>query len=332
MTGKVGIDNYSLFPLNMEPLLLLRWAADHGAAGVAFSGLEPHHQLLCNDSYLREIKQLAADLGLYLEWGGGQHVPRDLTTWERKEIVEINRRAAREAFLLGTGIVRSCSGGLMRWNRKSLPTNLLLAEMIDSLKTQRQMFRDYGVILAIETHFEFTTHELVRVFEASNAEPGDWLGICLDTMNLLTLLEDPVWATERILPWVVSTHMKDGGLLVTREGFRSFPCAIGTGIVDFPGIMNLLSKLPLTVALSIEDHAGWFDIPLHDPVFRKEFPDLHDQELNRLVGLAQLTRSKMDAGTCTMTDRSEWPEVCAGRVYGDLNALKAIVNDLSVKG
>ena len=46
------------------------------------------------------------------------------------------------------------------------------------------------------------------------AEPGGWLGICLDTMNLLTMIEDPVMATRRLLPWVVSTHIKDGGVLM----------------------------------------------------------------------------------------------------------------------
>ena len=29
-----------------------------------------------------------------------------------------------------------------------------------------------------------------------DAPPGGWLGICLDTMNLLTMLEEPVAATR----------------------------------------------------------------------------------------------------------------------------------------
>ena len=47
---------------------------------------------------------------------------------------------------------------------------------------------DHGVTLAIETHFEFTSFELVRLMERCDAEPGDYLGVCLDTMNLLTAI------------------------------------------------------------------------------------------------------------------------------------------------
>jgi 3-oxoisoapionate decarboxylase len=102
------------------------------------------------------------------------------------------------------------------------------------------MFRDYGVILAIETHFEFTTFELLRLFEMCDVEPGDWLGICLDTMNLLTMIEDPLSATDRVLPWIVSTHIKDGGIIAADNGITTFPAAFGTGIIDFESLVGKL--------------------------------------------------------------------------------------------
>ena len=86
--------------------------------------------------------------------------------------------------------------------------------MAAALREQKPMLRDFGVILAIETHFEFTSFELLRLFEMCGAVPGEYLGICLDTMNLLTMLEDPVLAARRLLPWVVTTHIKDGGLML----------------------------------------------------------------------------------------------------------------------
>ena len=217
---RIGVDNYGLLPLGLEPLNILGWASENGAEGVQFSGIEPRHSSMLDVAYLYDMKQFAELEGLYLEWGGAQHIPRDMKSWESKAIFDINRKAAEEALVLGTRVIRSCSGGLMRWDPANPTTDELLRDTAEALLAQREMLRDHNVILSIEIHFEFTTHELLRLFEMCEAEPGDWLGICLDTMNLLTMLEEPVRATRRILPWISSTHIKDGGLLLTTEGRR----------------------------------------------------------------------------------------------------------------
>ncbi|MFO7616217.1 MAG: sugar phosphate isomerase/epimerase family protein [Bacteroidales bacterium] len=277
------------------------------------------NQLDCKQ--IEAMKGLASEKGLYLEWGGAQHIPRDMTNWEKRELFDLNRIAAEEATNLGARIVRSCSGGLMRWNPANPATRQLLEEMTAALSAQEQMLRDHGVILAIETHFEFTTFELLRVFQELGARPGEWIGICLDTMNLMTMLEDPVLATERILPWVVSTHIKDGGILITERGFQTFTAPIGQGIIDFTKIFSLLGSIqPLN--LNIEDHGGEFDVPVNDPVFRREFPDLTGPEMDRLMLLARETRSRVDAGTLSPLPREEWPSVCEQRLAADLAELK----------
>lgn len=324
---RVGIDNYGLFPVGLSPMGIMQWAVDHKAAGVAFSGLDEiqHRQLDINS--LLEMKEFAEEHSLYLEWGGAQHIPFDLATWKPKDLFDHNRIAAGEAAILGTRIIRSCSGGLMRWNPESLSTNQMLEAIVPALLAQKQMLMDHNVILAIETHFEFTTFELLRVFEACGAKPGEWLGICLDTMNLLTMLEDPVLATERVLPWVVSTHIKDGGIIQTDTGFTTFTAPFGTGIIDFDKIFRLLSSPDNRYSLNflnlnIEDHGGSFDIPVFDPVFRKEFPDLSDDEMEKLVFLAEKTRQKREAGELAVLDRKDWPTVCSMRIEKDITDLK----------
>ena len=235
---RAGIDNYCLYPLRLMPMEMIRWAHENGAEGVAFSGYDDEARELFTSSYLRDTKDLADDLGLYVEWGNGQHVPIDLTSFTPKEIYNSNRRAVGEAYGLGINIVRSCSGGLMRWQKDSPPTEQMLRDTARELKKQASLFRDNGVILAIETHFEFTTSELLALFDMCETEPGDYLGICLDTMNLLTMLEDPVLATERVLPWVVSSHIKDGGVVRENEVLVTFPASFGKGIIDFEMIIK----------------------------------------------------------------------------------------------
>jgi sugar phosphate isomerase/epimerase len=323
---QVGIDNYGLLPLTLSPLQILQWARDNGAEGVQFSGLTPEESQRIDSVKLEELSQFASANDLYLEWGGGQHIPFDMQTWAKKDIFEVNRKAAREAEILGTRIIRSCSGGLMRWNPDNPKTGTLLEETAAALRSQKQMLKDHDVVLAIETHFEFTTFELLRLFERCDAEPGDYLGICFDTMNLLTMLEEPVSATERILPWIVSSHIKDGGLILESDDLISFPAEIGKGVIDLTQIIVLLDSLPHNVNLSIEDHGGSFVLPVSNPQFRAEFPDLSREEFSKLLILGDLTKDRMEREGLVMVEREKWPEICEERLKRDLRALKELVS------
>lgn len=319
MTGmRVGIDSYGLYPLKLSPLEILKWARENGAQGVQFSGLFPEQRPLVDPSYLREMSGYARENKLYLEWGGGQHIPYDTVTWKKKDIDGVNRQAAERAADLGTRIVRTSSGGLIRWRDDSPPTETLLRESAAVLRRQRRMLKDLQVVLAIETHFEFTSHELVRLFDMCDAEPGDYLGICLDTMNLLTMLEDPLSASRRLLPWVECTHIKDGGILLNSKGLTAYPTAIGEGIVDLESIVRLLARLPRQVNLSIEDHGGRFHMPIFDPLFLSRFPDLTVQELALLVK----TAAAGDDQENRILEREQWPRVCKSRLRQDVDTLK----------
>ena len=322
---KTGVDSYSLHPLKLTPFELLDWVKANGGDGVQFSeiNLPPRRRL--DRPFLRDLSQYAREKRLYLEWGGGQHIPFDLRTGRPVETFEVNRRAAEQAHLLGLRAIRSCSSGLMRWTDDALPTEVLLRAMAQSLREQKRMLGDLGVTLAIETHFEFTTFELLRLFTACGVRPGEYLGVCLDTMNLLTMLEDPVLATRRLLPWVVMTHLKDGGILLTENGLLSFPVEAGKGIVDLEKILGLLSTLDRPVHLSLEDHGGEFLIPIFNRAFLLKFPDLTVVELARLLALARDSQKLFERGKLAAVERSGWPEVCEERVRNGLRNVKRMV-------
>jgi sugar phosphate isomerase/epimerase len=200
---------------------------------------------------------------------------------------------------------------------------VLLKETAAALTAQRAMLRDHGVVLAIETHFEFTSFELVRLFTMCDAAPGDWLGICLDTMNLLTMIEDPVAAALRLLPWVVSTHIKDGGVLRSPRGLTTYPVPLGDGVIDLGYIVQQLDALPWDVSLSVEDHGGSFEIPLQDAAFVARFPDLTDAEMRRVLALAEATAAR---AACRPVERAAWPDLCEARIAADLAALRALAD------
>lgn len=323
---RIGIDNYGLLPLGLNPLQTLQWAVDNGAEGVQFSGLNPEESQGIDSAKLKELSLFASDNDLYVEWGGGRHIPFDMQTWAETDTFEVNRKAAREAEILGTRIVRSCSGGLMRWDPENPKTDVLLEKTAEALRSQREMLEDHNVILAIEIHFEFTTFELLRLFEWCDAEPGDYLGVCLDTMNLLTMLEEPVAATERILPWIINTHIKDGGVILESEDLISFPAEIGKGVIDLERILFLLKSLPHRVNLSIEDHGGRFVLPVSNPRFRAEFPDLSSKEFRELLVLAERTKERMDREGLAIIDRETWPAICEDQLRRDIQSLKKLAS------
>jgi sugar phosphate isomerase/epimerase len=321
---RVGVDSYSLRPLNLEAFKLMDWVKANGGEGVQFSeiNLPPGRKL--DNAFLKELSQYAGEKRLYLEWGGGQHIPLDLRTGRPADIFKINRRAAEQARALGLSSVRSCSGGLMRWTDEFPPTGVLLRSMAQGLRAQKRMLGDLGVTLAIETHFEFTSPELLRLFIECEAPPGGYLGICLDTMNLLTMLEDPLGAAKRLLPWVVMTHIKDGGVLLTENGLVTFPVEAGKGIIDLEGIVGLLRNAGRRPHLTLEDHGGKFLVPIFKPSFLLKFPDLSAVGLSRLISMSYETKGYFERSDRPIIERDRWPEVCEMRVTNGLRYLKKI--------
>lgn len=321
---KVGIDNYGLFPLDLSPMETLQWAVKHGAEGVAFSGIKNRTEQPFASGELADLKSYAREQNLYLEWGGGQHLPFHMSTHDSKEIFGMNRIICEEAAILGTPIIRSCSGGLMRWHREGPTTEEYLDAMGKELKRMIPIVQDLGLFWAIETHFEFTSHELVRLFENNGFYPDKNIGICLDTMNLLTMLEDPVQATQRLLPWIVSTHMKDGGLVIYPEGLRSYPAPIGEGWIRLDEIARLLKKEGRVKQLNLEDHNGSFVLPIYDQDFTNEFPDLDHAEFKKLVDMACSSQSCKDRIEKYFFNRDLWPSVCEKRMSQGVHELKII--------
>jgi 3-oxoisoapionate decarboxylase len=322
---KVGVDSYSLKPLDLTPFELLEWAVLNGAEGVQFSEVNVPPGTAVDRPFLEDLRGYADENRLYIEWGGGEHIPVHLDSGRPKDIAASNRRAADQARLAGSATVRSCSGGLMRWKKDGPSTDDLLRLTAATLRDQKPAFRDAGVILAIETHFEFTSFELLRLFEMCGAVPGEYLGICLDTMNLLTMLEDPVLAARRLLPWVVTTHIKDGGLALAPDGFVSFTAEAGKGVVDLAAIIEALAAVHPQISLTVEDHGGDFLIPVNDPDFLARFPDLSAPELVRLQALTVRTRALMEAGKLAILPRDRWPAVCEARVKRDLRAVRRLI-------
>ena len=94
------------------------------------------------------------------------------------------------------------------------------------------------------------------------ADPGNWPGICVDTMNLMAMIEHSLMAAERLLACVVSTHAKDGGLLSEPAGLVTSPAPVAAGVIEPDRVIRMRDNLERRVHLSVEDRGGSFVPPL----------------------------------------------------------------------
>lgn len=315
---RIGIDGRALGALGLSPFETLDWAIMNEADGVQFSagaGPAPDRSLL------KELAQYAEENRLYLEWGGGEYDPLDPRPGD---LAAVNRAAAEQARTMGVDMVCAAASGPKRWEKEAGTAKERVRLAARSLREQGPMLRDLGITLALETQSVFTTFELLRIFDMCEARPGGHLGICLDTMNVLTGLEDPAEAAGRVLPWVVTTHVKDGAILLAEDGFVTFAAEAGTGVVDLGTIIGKLGTLDHGINLSLEDDPGGVSVPAFAPGFAAPFPDLAATELLEILRLSMKSQRLLDEGRLSILEPDRWPEQCERRVKRGLRALRRI--------
>src|SRR5262245_23702792 len=322
---KVGIDVYTLSGLDLTPAQMLRFAHEHGLAGLQFgSGASVSRDL--DPGEIREFRAEADHLGLAVELGVPQVNPHRLRRnqavlaagdGDARRGLERHIRAAHAAGCRelhssighlgdrvpgpGQRVVHAdAPGGRLveeRWGGARLDPPVdwdqQLADTVAFLRGLGPLLRDLGCRINLETHADATTFELVRIVE----ELGDDVqGITLDIANTMNQLEDPVAAAGRAAPYVHNTHTKDGLLLFDERGMAWPPPPCGEGVVPFEAILPILGAHRPDLMLAIEDHKWIYYLPIDEPAFLARHPDLTPSELAALVRLARAGQGRVDRG------------------------------------
>jgi len=235
--------------------------------------------------YVSELRRKADALGLYLELGTAGTNPDHL------------ENMVRAAHVLGSPVVRTFVG-------KPRPTSIEHMEQIISVAAAeiRQVLpvcERYGVALAIENHQDLTTDELLSLLEHIDSE---WVGVCFDTGNPLAVLEDPLESARAFAPLVRTVHLKDYQVVARPNGFSLLGCALGDGVVDLRGILDVLGSEAPHTSLNIETYVGAHAMPALDDVYLQQFPGTPALALGRTLRLVR--------------DRSVWEEPQMGRERG----------------
>jgi sugar phosphate isomerase/epimerase len=115
--------------------------------------------------------------------------------------------------------------------------------------------RRRGVLLAVEPHNPLTVSEKYTTV-LLESYPPEALGINFDTGNVYLAGRDPCGMLEKLLPRVVHIHGKDiPAAMAAKRGHATgtrVGTAIGSGVVDFRGLLALLKRKSYSGILSVE--------------------------------------------------------------------------------
>lgn len=260
---------------------------------------------------LREVADTATSLGLYLEVGTAKVNP--FATPEAPEI----RSLGGGDYLAGLEkIIRAVTavGITELWTatanyqfripgmyacdrfRSDVDWSDQLAATAKVLDRIAPVLRDTGAHLNIETHEGITSFEVVQLVEQAGP---DAFGITFDTANVVVRGEHPARAAERVAPYVRQSHVRDVALVPTEDGLGRFLAPVGRGVIDWRSVLTTLLTHAPNATLSIEgvQHtAAEMTLFVDSDVWRAAHPDLTDDELQSVIGMAQDYRDRAGSG------------------------------------
>jgi len=222
---KLGVDIYSIRSQDWNAFEYLGYCKKIGIDVVHFSDLNPFEST--EDSYMKEVKSRADELGLEIEAGMGSICPTSNSfRGDRTEAVEQVKQMLYIAKILESPSLR-CFLGSFADRKTEKPLEIHIQATIETCKAVKDMATELGIKLAVENHSgDLQGWELKMLIEEAGPE---YVGACIDTGNPLSVLEDPVITLKHLAPYVVTSHIRDGIVWPHPKGAAVQWVAMGDG-------------------------------------------------------------------------------------------------------
>ena len=261
---QLGFDNFSIRALGWKAPRLLDYAHSLQVDTVLFSDLDVYDSH--DESYLRNVRAQAEELGLGIQVGTGSICPSSDRFDDRfgsaEEHLALTIRIAKT---LGSGAAR-CYLGESNDRRGEGGIEFHIRNTVQVCKNVRSLALDSGVKIAVENHAgDMQARELVSLIEEAGP---DYVGATMDSGNATWTLEDPLMNLEILGPYAVSTGIRDSAVWENDEGAVVQWTAVGDGIVDFQAYLDRFVQLCPQVPFQLEIISG---SPRAFPYYRDEF-------------------------------------------------------------
>ncbi|MBS1811682.1 MAG: TIM barrel protein [Acidobacteria bacterium] len=249
---------------------------------------------------LKKLRARADELGMYLE--GMVSIPRngDMSALEK---------GLSDCQAAGVTIARAAMLGGRRY--ETFKTLKEWKDWVDqshnALRLAMPIIEKYKVTVALENHKDWTLEDFLRLLRTYQSQ---YLQVCLDFGNNISLLDDPYELVEGLAPYAKSTHIKDMGLQPYEDGFLLSEVALGEGMLDLPRIVATIQKANPNTKFSLEMITR---DPLKVPCLTKQywevFPDRNGKYLAQIFKLVQQKSSRKPLPTVDQLSREERAKV-----------------------
>ena len=244
---KLGIDDFSYNirsraektgytpKVTQDPLTFLKYCHSIGAGG-----------LQCvigkrDEAYTKELHAYIEENDLFIEdsvWLGGK--------------VEIERFEAGVASVKAAGaraIRGFCGGRRYEQFDKRQQFDDFAERSWKTIESVVPIIEKYKIPLAIENHKDWLIPHMLKMLKRIDSE---YVGVCIDTGNSFSLLEDPMDVVKAYAPWAHSVHLKDMAVCEHEDGFLLADVVFGEGTLDLPEMVDIIRKAKPGIKFSVE--------------------------------------------------------------------------------
>jgi sugar phosphate isomerase/epimerase len=155
-------------------------------------------------------------------------------------------------------------------------------QMFEGCKKQVELaepvLRKYRIKLGIENHKGWRSAEQAEWLKRLGSE---WVGVCLDFGNNLSLCEDPMDTARALVPYSCFAHIKDMAMEAYEDGFLLSEVPLGEGILDLKQIVRMLRAVDPKMIIDLEMITR---DPLKIPVFTTKYWATFDDSYSPLPG------------------------------------------------
>lgn len=221
------------------------------------------------------LRERADAAGMYIE--GIVNAPKQTSDLDRfeaemKSAAEVGARAVRSTIF---------TGRRYEFFKSMEDYKAADAQARRSLELAAPIAEKYRVAFAPENHKDHRVDERVKALRAIDSQ---YVGVCVDTGNNFSLLEDPIDTVKALAPWVHAVHIKDQAVQLVPQGFLFGDIPLGQGFIDLKQITAIIRQhqpdVHFTLELLTRDPLL---VPCLEASYWATFPDLPAADLARTL-------------------------------------------------
>lgn len=290
----LGVHASSLADHRLDVPTALREAAARGFAACLFGSIFDLSPRL-DPAEIADVNAIAAGQGVRVAVGSVSLHPWRAGADDRllaagdgdalsglRRMLEASAMLAERDLLTIIGRVEDRYDRLIPWAEQLRAAGIMLRRLAPLL-------RDAGLRLLVKTHEEITADEVARLIDQVG---DDVVGAALDPVNLLVNFDDPGRAADLLAAAVAQVIVDDAVIVFAGGAARRLLCAVGDGIVDWPGV--IATTRPRAPTWWVELHRGQFTVAPFDPDWIAHHPGLTREALGE--GVRQVCRSTRELG------------------------------------